>query len=256
MFSVAALVSKPEQPDADDPWLTPTEIAKEIRVNAATIRLWISKGMLSATRAGQRKLLVRRSEVIRLLAENSSAGGVQPYRRPQHPRYAGMAAPGASIKGGWSTSSLFAREGDPDEFRAAAQALQEADRLWDAAQAASDNPPPDPGFGPRVRAFAEACEQQARSLNAAADVPGLVWTPEPDAREMVLSYELRPGATRPGPACLWQQFDSAVQLLGVAKEGVTMSLVAAGYADVAAVMHEIADALEADARPRQQRKSA
>ncbi|MEO8968586.1 MAG: helix-turn-helix domain-containing protein [Solirubrobacteraceae bacterium] len=106
-----------DRPDSDDPWLTPTEIAKEIRVNAATIRLWISKGLLPATRAGQRKLLVRRSEVVRLLAENSSAGGVQPYRSPQHPRYTSGAEPGAAIKGGWTTSSLFAREGDPAEFR-------------------------------------------------------------------------------------------------------------------------------------------
>ncbi len=245
-----------DRPDSDDPWLTPTEIAKEIRVNAATIRLWISKGLLPATRAGQRKLLVRRSEVVGLLAENSSAGGVQPYRRPQHPRYTSIAEPGAVIKGGWTTSSLFAREGDPDEFRAAAQAFQAADRLWDEAQAASDNPPPDPGFGSRVRAFAEACEQQASSLKTAADVPGLIWTPEPDAREMVLSYELRPGANRPGPAILWQRFDSAVQLLGIAKEAPTMSLVAAGYAEVATVMHEIADALEAEASPRRRRKSA
>lgn len=247
---------EPNRPDSEDPWLTPTEIAKEIRVNAATIRLWISKGLLPATRAGQRKLLVRRSEVIRLLAENSSAGGVQPYRRPQHPRYAGAAEPGTAIRGGWSTSSLFAREGDPEEFRAAARALQEADLVWNAAQAASDDPPPDPGFGSRVRAFAEACERQAHALEAAVDVPGLVWTPEPDAREMALSYELRRGANRPGPASLWQRFDSAVQLLGIAKEGVTMSLIAAGYADVASVMHEIADALEADARPERRRKSA
>src|ERR1022692_3801404 len=139
LFEVVSLAEH-DRPDWDDPWLTPAEIAKEIRVNAATIRLWISKGLLPATRAGQRKLLVRRSEVMRLLAENSSAGGMQPYRRPQHPRYAGLAAPGTSTRGGWSTSSLFAREGDPEEFRAAAQALQEADYLWDAAQAASDNP--------------------------------------------------------------------------------------------------------------------
>jgi excisionase family DNA binding protein len=256
MLSGVVRLAEDDRPDWDDPWLTPIEIAKEIRVNAATIRLWISKGLLPATRAGQRKLLVRRSDVMRLLAENSSAGGMQPYRRPQHPRYAGAADPGAPIKGGWSTSSLFAREGDPQELLAAAQALQEADRLWAEAQAASDNPPPDPGFGSRVRALAEACERQAKSLKDAADVPGLIWTPEPDAREMVLSYELRPGATRPGPARLWQRFDSAVQLLGIAKEGMTMSLVAAGYAEVAAVMHEIADALEAQDSPGRRRKSA
>jgi excisionase family DNA binding protein len=245
-----------DRPDRDDPWLTPTEIAEEIRVNAATIRLWISKGLLPATRAGQRKLLVRRSDVMRLLAERSSAGGVQPYRRPQHPRYAGTADPGPSVRGGWSTSSLSAREGDPGELLAAAQALQEADRVWNEAQGASDNPPPDPGFASRVRALAEACEQQATCLKVAADVPGLVWTAEPDARDMVLSYELRPAAIRPGPARLWQRFDAAVQLLGIAKEGVTMSLVAAGYAEVAVVMHEIADALDAQNSPVRRRKSA
>jgi excisionase family DNA binding protein len=249
-------MSEPNRPDSEDPWLTPTEIAKEIRVNAATVRLWIAKGRLPATRFGQRKLLVRRSEVIRLLAENSSAGGANPYRHSQHPRYAGRAEPGATIRGGWSTSSLFAREGDPAELHAAAQALQEADLAWGAAQAASDDPPPDPGFGSRVRAFAEACEHQARALEVAADVPGLVWTPEPDARRMALSYELRRGANRPGPATLWQRFDSAVELLGIAKEGMTMSLIAAGYADLASVMHEIADALGADVRPEPRRKSA
>jgi len=249
-------VPEPNRPDSEDPWLTPTEIAKEIRVNAATIRLWISKGLLPATRAGQRKLLVRRSEVMRLLAERSSAGGVQPYRRPQHPRYAGTAEPGPSVRGGWSTSSLFAREGDPGELLAAAKALQEADRVWNKAQNASDNPPPDPGFASRVRALAKACDQQATCLKVAADVPGLVWTPEPDARDMVLSYELRPTATRPGPARLWQRFDAAVQLLGIAKEGPTMSLVAAGYAEVGRVMHEIADALDAQNSRVRRRKSA
>jgi hypothetical protein len=37
---------------------------------------------------------------------------------------------------------------------------------------------------------------------------------------------------------------------------MTMSLAAAGYAEVAAVMHEIADALEALVKPGQRRKSA
>jgi hypothetical protein len=73
---------------------------------------------------------------------------------------------------------------------------------------------------------------------------------------MVLSYELHPAANRPGPADLWQRFDAAVQLLGIAKEGMTMSLVAAGYAQVAVVMHEIADTLDAQNSPVRRRKSA
>jgi excisionase family DNA binding protein len=53
--------------DVEDPWLTVAEIASELRVNPATVRLWVSKGTLSATRAGQRKLLIRRSDLDRML---------------------------------------------------------------------------------------------------------------------------------------------------------------------------------------------
>jgi excisionase family DNA binding protein len=50
-----------------DPWLTMAEIAEALRVNPATVRLWVSKGTLPATRAGKRKLLIRRSDLDRML---------------------------------------------------------------------------------------------------------------------------------------------------------------------------------------------
>ena len=50
-----------------DPWLTLAEVAAELRVNASTVRLWVTQGRLSASRAGQRKWLVRRSELDRML---------------------------------------------------------------------------------------------------------------------------------------------------------------------------------------------
>jgi len=53
--------------DLEDPWLTVAEIASELRVNPATVRLWVSKGTLPATRAGQRKLLIRRSDLDAML---------------------------------------------------------------------------------------------------------------------------------------------------------------------------------------------
>lgn len=231
--------------ETDDPWLTPAEIATAIRVNAATIRLWISKGMLPATRVGRRKLLVRRSDVLRLLAENSTAGGTNPYRRSPHP------AETPSSQGGWSTSGLFVRQTeDRDQLHRAVDDLQEADMVWEAAQFASANPPPDPGFGNRVRELARACDQQAKALEAAAQVSGFVWNPEPSARDMVLSYELRPGGNRPGPSDLWQEFDGAVRRLGRAREGAFMSVVASAYAELAVVMDKIADALEPSARER------
>jgi excisionase family DNA binding protein len=60
--------------DEADPWLTLTEIAGELRVNPATVRLWISRGQLDATRPDQRKLLVRRSELDRMLAQPGPDG--------------------------------------------------------------------------------------------------------------------------------------------------------------------------------------
>jgi hypothetical protein len=64
---------------------------------------------------------------------------------------------------------------------------------------------------------------------------------------MIISHELRPGASRPGPPKLWQEFDRAVQRLGLAMEGQIMHAVAIQYRDLAAVMHEIADLLLGEA---------
>jgi excisionase family DNA binding protein len=237
------MADEDDRSEPDDPLLTPAEIATEIRVNAATIRVWISKGMLPATRVGRRKLFVRRSDVVRLLGETSTAGAVNPSRRSPLPGGA------PATKGGWSTSGLFLRQTeDRDELHASVDALQEADMVWEAAQFASANPPPDPGFGQRVRDLARACEQQAKALEAAAHVSGFVWNSEPNARDMVLSHELRPGANRPGPSGLWQEFDSAVRRLGRAMEGSFLSVVASAYAEVAVVMNQIADTLEQAAR--------
>lgn len=77
-----------------DPWLTLAEIAQELRVSPATVRLWVSQGRLVATRAGARKWLVRRSELDRMLghdqffADPADSGGPataavgDPYRPP------------------------------------------------------------------------------------------------------------------------------------------------------------------------------
>lgn len=113
---------------------------------------------------------------------------------------------------------------------------------------ASDNPRPAPGFPDRVRALAYARERQAESLGNAASVEGFSWTPRPDHRHMILSDELRPGADRPGPPHLWQEFDRAVQRLGIAMEGTVMYVVAFRYRDLAVVMHKIADVARRDTR--------
>jgi excisionase family DNA binding protein len=76
-------VSEPDDPqEVADPWLTVAEIAEELRVNPATVRLWVSKGTLAATRAGRRKLLIRRSDLDRML-EVTRSENPPPRRRPR-----------------------------------------------------------------------------------------------------------------------------------------------------------------------------
>jgi excisionase family DNA binding protein len=50
------------------------EVAHELRTPVATVRWWIHTGKLKATRPG-RRLLVRRSEVERLLASATVSSG-------------------------------------------------------------------------------------------------------------------------------------------------------------------------------------
>jgi len=227
----------------DDPWLTVAEIADELRVNPATVRLWISKGQLPATRAGMRKLLVRRSDLDYMLGGRRGPPPSDGYR--PRLRVDGRMGP-PQILQQLSSANIHGREASPETMQAIAGRLRRADEAWQQAQAASEYVPPAPGFADRIRALATACEQQWRSLAEAGRIKGFGWTPIAGARDMTISAELRPGANRPGPSALWEQFDRAVNLLGVAMEGAIMYVVAFRYRDLAFVMHEIADALDAD----------
>jgi excisionase family DNA binding protein len=228
----------------DDPWLTVAEIAEELRVNPATVRLWISKGTLPAMRAGRRKLLVRRSDLdhtLELIKAAQAGVGPRPPRDP-HPRYRDR-PPVLQSMTQLSTADIHGYRVSRAEFQEVVERLDKADAFWQSAQDASENAPPDPGFPDRVRGFAKACEEEAAALSMAASIEGFSWTPSPDQRHIILSHELRPGANRPGPASSWQRFDRAVQRLGIAMEGQIMHAVALQYRELAAVMHEIADLL-------------
>lgn len=233
--------------DEDDPWLTVAEIADELRVNPATVRLWISKGALPAMRAGRRKLLIRRSDLdqmLQLIEPARPRVGPRPPRDP-HPRYRDRPPVFQSMTQ-LSTADIHGHRVSGSEFQEIVERLNRADALWQSAQEASENAPPDPGFPDRLRAFATACEEEAGALGTAASIEGFSWTPSPDQRYMVLSHELRPGANRPGPASLWQRFDRTVQRLGIAMEGQIMHAVALQYRELADVMNEIADLLLRD----------
>ena len=127
--------------------------------------------------------------------------------------------------------------------RVAVDQVRLADQRWNAALEASEFAPPDPTFACRIRVVADASEQEAAALRL-ADSSGVGWNPVPDARRMRLSYELRPGGNRPGPAELWVQFDAAVERLGVAMEGVAVSAVARSFAELSDVARAIADELD------------
>jgi excisionase family DNA binding protein len=229
--------------DADDPWLTVAEVAAELRLNPATIRLWISKGQLIAVRAGPRKLLIRRSDLDRTIA----------ILRGERPRFDDL--PPAK-EAGWqvrqlppmSKEQLSRRDSDdlraePGEIDRIIDGIQRADNAWRGAQAASENAPPDAAFPHRLRALAEACEMQRHWLSRGGATKGFEWLPIPDGSHLQLSHELRAGANRPGRRHLWDQFDFAVDRLSHAMEHGPLYSVARIYGELAGLMNEIADEL-------------
>jgi hypothetical protein len=87
--------------------------------------------------------------------------------------------------------------------------LEIVDQRWRAAINESAYAPPDPGFADRIRSIAAAAEATAIVLHEAARTPRLRWKMKRNTT-IGLTYELRPGGNRPGPADTWKQFDHAV----------------------------------------------
>lgn len=229
----------PSESEIDgDPWLTIAEIAAELRLNPATIRLWVSKGTLPAKRAGRRKLLVRRSDLDRLLA------GTHPSRtEPRRPRTPEPLRPVFDRPLAGQVARARASM-DPAVIRDAIKRMQEAEAIFDTAVSASDNAPPDPGFPARLRAVAAASLERAEALRKASLIPGFRWTPVSDTHPVIRSHELRPGGNRPGTPHKWQSYDMAVERLSIAVQGNVISLVADEFREIGWVLGEIADELE------------
>ncbi|MGO9974370.1 MAG: helix-turn-helix domain-containing protein [Solirubrobacteraceae bacterium] len=233
------------EPDPeDDPWLTLAEIAEELRVNPATVRLWVSRGRLKAMRAGQRKLLVRRSELDRMLALTDPSRA-----EPRQPRVPEPLRPVFSRPLAGQVARARANM-DPAVIREALKGMQEAEAVFDTAVGASNNAPPDPGFPQRLRAIAEASLQRAEALNKADSIPGFRWTPVFDPHPVIRSHELRPGGNRPGAPHKWQSYDMAVERLAIATQGNVISFVADEFREIGWVLNEIADDLDPDGRGR------
>ena len=236
-----------DEPDpADDPWLTVADIADELRVNPATVRLWISHGRLKAMRAGQRKLLVRRSELDRMLALTDPSRA-----EPRQPRIPEPLRPVFSRPLAGQVARARANM-DPAVIREAIKAMQEAEAVFETAVESSDNAPPDPGFPQRIRAVGKASLQRAEALSEADLIPGFRWTPVSDPGPVIRSHELRPGGNRPGPPHKWQSYDMAVERLSIAVQGNVISLVADEFREIGWVLNDIADDLEPTAPEREE----
>jgi hypothetical protein len=131
-----------------------------------------------------------------------------------------------------------------EDARVALEQVRLADERWGAALDASVEAPPDAGFAQRVRAIANAAEQEAAALRH-ADQLGLAHRPHPGASNMQLSHELRPGAgSRRGPLELWERFDTVVAELGEALEGVALSAISRAFGELSDIARELAREIE------------
>lgn len=224
-----------EERDAADPWLTLAEIAEELRVNPATVRQWVSKGQLQASRAGVRKWIVRRSELERMLAATNMAADAEP------------AAP--------DTSQRVDPEGRAGEVRvdtpatdaqSAVALLQIANERFANAIEASAFVPPALGYVDRLRRLADSCEHVAATLLNASTLAGVRWSPRTNFGLEVFPYEVRAGGNRPRGDELWKDVDAALDRLVIAVTGTEVSAVAHTFRQAGEALLEVADELERD----------
>jgi excisionase family DNA binding protein len=218
--------------------MTIAEFAEEMRVRPVTVRSWIAKGQLKATRAGQRKWLVRRSELARMLEQDDGVVALPP---PPAPRRAEILEPDDRPTELWDQ---LAEEAIKDERERQEQDYVVAAYEWEIALEQSRMAPPDARFVNRIRQIAQAATGRAASIRECMEDPSFVWRPIPDSTGMTLSYELRPGGTRPGPKDAWDRFDRVVARLGVVMEGDSASAVASALRDLASAMTDVADVIE------------
>jgi excisionase family DNA binding protein len=231
-------MSDPEPDRVADPWMTVAEFAAEMRARPVTVRSWIAKGQLKATRAGQRKWLVRRSELARMLEQGDGSAALHP---PPLPPRLGLPDPDDRPPEVWDRMAEAAMEEERErQERDYAMASYE----WEIALEQSRMAPPDARFASRIRHIAQAASRRAAAIRECVEDPGFVWEPIPDSAGMTLSYELRPGGVRPGPKDAWDRVDRVVTRLGIALEGESGSAVASALRDLSSAMTGVADAIE------------
>lgn len=222
----------------DDPWMTVAEFADAMRVRPVTVRSWITKGQLKATRAGQRKWLVRRSELTRMLEAGDAPSVPPPPVTPSEEGWQSDETPPPEL------DDLAYEEWVERRRQRLATDVSVAAYEWEIALEQSRMAPPDARFASRIGHIAEAASARAITIKDSIDEPGFEWKPIPGAAGMTLSYELRPGGNRPGPKDAWDRFDRVVARLGAAMEGSSASTVAGTLEDLSSAMRDLANSLE------------
>lgn len=207
---------EPENPVTDE-WLTPAQIAEELGgLNPATVRQWITKGELKASRLGMRKLRVRRSDLEALLAEwqrsSDEARGAVPA--------AGSVEVSASAGPRW-----VAPTGTTETTR---ELFKIANRGLEAALRASARARPSDGYTDRLRAIADGFEHVAATCIHGSRSAGARWGGLSFGWDQ-LPYELRPGGNRPSGKDLWTAFDQAIEKLGSALAGPDLEVIGESY---------------------------
>jgi excisionase family DNA binding protein len=247
-----------EEREAADPWLTLAEIAEELRVNPATVRQWVSKGQLKASRAGVRKWIVRRSDLDRMLDETNLTADEVLEQLGNSLEPAREAAPSARRPDpapAEETARADQRRAAPTPTRkprtpkaqGAVELLQRAIAGYEKAIKASAYAPPSPGYVDRIRAISESCEHMAATMLNASEAAGVRWRSKTDMAEL-LPYELKRGGNRPGPAEMWEEFDAAFERLSITATGTDIVAVAHVFREVWAALRVVADELDSGGR--------
>ncbi len=215
-----------------DPWLTVAEFADALRVRPVTVRSWISKGELPATRAGKRKWLIRRSELDRMLHRKD---GATPPAWESGYGFGGRSEPPRS------EPPFLAPVGTRESVR---RLMEYASDSVSTAFKASALAPPSAGYPDRLRAIADGFEHFAASAIHAGNTAGATWNGRDDWDFEHLPYEVRPGGNRPTRPGLWDAFDSAFAQLGEAMGGRDIVALARAFRKAGVELMAVADRLE------------
>jgi excisionase family DNA binding protein len=221
-----------------DSWLTVAEFADVLRVRPVTVRSWISKGELPATRAGKRKWLVRRSELDRML--HGTEGAPPPPLASD--RVVEKRPPAATAPETRFPTAIGTRD-------SVKKLLEYASDSMSAAFRASALAPPSTGYTDRLRAIADGFEHFAATSIHAGNTAGATWSGRDDWDYERLPYEVRPGGNRPTRPGLWEVFDSAFAALGEAMAGHDIIALGQAFRKAAVELMAVADQLEGHGVP-------